>query len=144
MKLGRWRFDSDLGRQVMAAQQEFVDNDPYAAIVETHEDLSSFYHFEAAAQLVIGDRVARALESLGVGMPSPPTPGPSPGPTPSPISGPTPSPTPSPSLGRTPRPTPGPNLGSTLDPTPGPTASDCWFETSFWAWAFQRKHKKHL
>ena len=68
VKLGRWRFDDPLGRQVMQAQQKFVDNDPYAAIVETHQDLSAFYHFESAAQLVIGDRVARALESLGVGV----------------------------------------------------------------------------
>eukprot|EP00548_Thalassiothrix_antarctica_P011882 CAMPEP_0194161810 /NCGR_PEP_ID=MMETSP0152-20130528/79150_1 /TAXON_ID=1049557 /ORGANISM="Thalassiothrix antarctica, Strain L6-D1" /LENGTH=132 /DNA_ID=CAMNT_0038871641 /DNA_START=438 /DNA_END=833 /DNA_ORIENTATION=- len=48
---------------VLQAQTDFVDSDPYAAFVRT-DDLSPNFHFEAASMLIIGDRVALALESL--------------------------------------------------------------------------------
>jgi len=48
---------------VLQAQINFCQDDTHAALVST-DDLSDNYHLEAAAMLIIGDRVARALESL--------------------------------------------------------------------------------
>lgn len=70
--LGSWRASTAEGQMVIQAQQDFCDSDARAQFVPT-DDLSLFFHFNAASMLIIGDRVARALESLT--MPEiPPTP----------------------------------------------------------------------
>ena len=65
--IGAWLAYWRDGAIILSAQQEFVRNDKRAAFVETHRDFSHFYHFESAAHLIIGHRVANALASLGVG-----------------------------------------------------------------------------
>jgi len=48
------------GRIVLAAQERFVREDLRAFGVDT-DDLSHFYHMDAASNLVLGDRIARVL-----------------------------------------------------------------------------------
>ena len=48
---------------IAAAQTKVVNEDKYARIVNT-ADLSGFYHYDPAAQLVIGERVFLAVQSL--------------------------------------------------------------------------------
>jgi Carbohydrate esterase, sialic acid-specific acetylesterase len=53
----------EAGQRVVAAQNAFVENDPCAAIVQT-VDLCRYYHFDPPSQLIIGDRVAKAMVPL--------------------------------------------------------------------------------
>lgn len=63
VQVGAWAQSLPFGRTVAAAQQAVVDADPRARLVVT-SDLSGFYHYDPAAQLIIGDRVAQALLGL--------------------------------------------------------------------------------
>jgi hypothetical protein len=63
VQLGGWANGFENGPTLLEAQQMFVDKDPNAALVIT-KDLSHYYHYEAAAQLIIGERVAKALMTL--------------------------------------------------------------------------------
>jgi hypothetical protein len=60
VEIGAWAQSCDSQKKVAPAQQAFVAADPYARLVET-DDLSGFYHYDPAGQLIIGDRVAKAL-----------------------------------------------------------------------------------
>ena len=57
----------ECGRIVLAAQERFIREDPKAFGVDT-DDLSHFYHMDAASNLVLGDRIARVLleDAFGV------------------------------------------------------------------------------
>ncbi len=57
------------GIAVADAQTKVVKEDQFARIVTT-SDLSGFYHYDPAAQLIIGDRVAQAVQSLLVAAPA--------------------------------------------------------------------------
>ncbi|KAL7533881.1 hypothetical protein ACHAWF_004652 [Thalassiosira exigua] len=62
VQIGAWP-GREGGKRVKAAQKQFARNDPRAALVRT-EDLSPFYHFDAASFLVMGRRIARAYEEV--------------------------------------------------------------------------------
>lgn len=68
VELGMWRYG---GKQtVIKAQREFVKNTANTALVNTgsHDKeskrLSAFYHFDAAAILIIGSRISKAVKDL--------------------------------------------------------------------------------
>jgi len=61
VQIGFWAQSLDNGQLVQAAQANFVKSDPYASLVET-DDLSQFYHYDPAAQWIIGERVWNALK----------------------------------------------------------------------------------
>jgi len=63
VQTGAWAQSLDYGREVAAAQQRVVDDDPRATLVVT-DDLSGYYHYDPAAQLIIGARVYDAILSL--------------------------------------------------------------------------------
>jgi Carbohydrate esterase, sialic acid-specific acetylesterase/Galactose binding lectin domain len=63
VKIGKWAQSMAFGSTVAAAQQSVVKADPNARIVST-DDLSGFYHFDPAAQMIIGERVARSLQTI--------------------------------------------------------------------------------
>jgi hypothetical protein len=63
VEIGAWAQGQPFGDIVTAAQRSVVDADPYAEIVTTN-DLSSFYHYDAAAQLIMGERIALALRAM--------------------------------------------------------------------------------
>jgi hypothetical protein len=52
-----------IGVAVADAQTKVVKEDKYARIVNT-ADLSGFYHYDSASQLIIGERVSLAVKSL--------------------------------------------------------------------------------
>ena len=58
------------GVAVADAQVKVVKEDKYARIVTT-SDLSGFYHYDPAAQLIIGERVALAVKALLAAAPAP-------------------------------------------------------------------------
>jgi hypothetical protein len=60
VQIGAWAQSCDWEKNVAPAQQAVVAADPYARLVKT-DDLNSFYHYDPAAQLIIGERVAKAL-----------------------------------------------------------------------------------
>lgn len=63
VQIGAWGQSLPYGKNVSAAQTAVVNADNYARIVNT-ADLSAFYHYDAAAQLIIGERVSLAVQSL--------------------------------------------------------------------------------
>ena len=63
VQIGAWGQGLPYGKNVSAAQTAVVNADKYARIVNT-ADLSAFYHYDAAAQLIIGERVSVAVKSL--------------------------------------------------------------------------------
>lgn len=63
VQIGAWAQSLDYGKEIAAAQTKVVGEDKYARIVNT-SDLSGFYHYDPAAQLIIGERVALAVQSL--------------------------------------------------------------------------------
>jgi len=69
VELGNWIY-LDIDQAVINAQRTFVKNTANTALVSSgvHDDpdkrLSKFYHFNAASQLIIGDRVAKAMAKL--------------------------------------------------------------------------------
>ena len=62
VQTGAWAQSLGFGADVAAAQQRVVDEDAHAQLVETY-DLSGFYHYDPAAQLIIGRRIADAVET---------------------------------------------------------------------------------
>ena len=70
VQTGGWAQSLAFGKNVAAAQKAVVDADRYARLVNT-SDLSKFYHYDPAAQLIIGDRVAQAVQALLVATPAP-------------------------------------------------------------------------
>jgi len=67
-ELGHWIAQKDT--TVIEAQRAFVENDPKALLVPTgagpeeSKKMSKFYHYDAASQLIIGNRVAKAMAFL--------------------------------------------------------------------------------
>ena len=70
VQTGGWAQSLAFGKNVAAAQKAVVDADKYARLVNT-SDLSKFYHYDPAAQLIIGDRVAQAAQALLAAAPAP-------------------------------------------------------------------------
>jgi hypothetical protein len=69
VELGHWIYDIDAPNPIIAAQNIFVQNDPNAAIVNTGSgegkvQMTAFYHFDAASQLIIGRRVAIEMAKI--------------------------------------------------------------------------------
>jgi len=68
VELGAWIQGIDMA--VIEAQRTFVERTPKTALVKTgssdveSEKMTSFYHFDAASMLIIGDRIATAVASL--------------------------------------------------------------------------------
>lgn len=63
IQVGKWAQSLPHGRTVAAAQANVVTADRHARLVDT-SDLSGFYHYDPAAQLVIGERTAKAVAAL--------------------------------------------------------------------------------
>ncbi len=63
VQIGQWARSLPHGQTVAAAQQAVVNSDVRARLVDT-SDLSGFYHYDPAAQLIIGERVAKAVQAL--------------------------------------------------------------------------------
>ena len=72
VQIGAWAqsLKGNKGLVVSTAQTEMVNEDKYARIVKT-DDLSGFFHYDPAAQLIIGERVSLAVKSLLAGAPAP-------------------------------------------------------------------------
>ncbi len=66
--LGDWIYRKNT--TVIEAQIAFVENDPNALLVNTgassdnEKKMSKFYHYDAASQLIIGNRIAKAMAFL--------------------------------------------------------------------------------
>ncbi len=65
VQIGAWAqsLSGGKGKIVANAQTAIVKADPYARIVNT-ADLNGFFHYDPAAQLIIGERVSLAVKSL--------------------------------------------------------------------------------
>ncbi len=63
VEIGKWAQSLDHGATVRSAQQSVVAADTQTRLVKT-DDLSGFYHYDPAAQLIIGERVGIALRSM--------------------------------------------------------------------------------
>lgn len=63
VQVGYWPKTLPFGPIVMQAQADFVNKTPNTALVTT-VDLSQFFHFDPAAQLIIGERVANSVSKL--------------------------------------------------------------------------------
>ena len=70
VQIGAWGQSISNGKTVSGAQTAWVSEDKYARIVNT-TDLSGFYHYDPAAQLIIGERVSLAVKSLLAAAPAP-------------------------------------------------------------------------
>ena len=72
VQIGAWAqsLKGNKGLVVSIAQTEMVNEDKFARIVKT-DDLSGFFHYDPAAQFVIGERVWLAVKSLLVGSAAP-------------------------------------------------------------------------
>lgn len=70
VQTGRWAQSLSYGKSVANAQKAVVAADKYARMVTT-SDLSGWYHYDPAAQLIIGDRVSQAVQSLLAAAPTP-------------------------------------------------------------------------
>jgi hypothetical protein len=66
VQIGSFFRAREFGTVVARAQASVAASDAFASIVWT-DDLGTFYHYDASSQLIIGDRVARALEGLWKG-----------------------------------------------------------------------------
>ena len=71
VQIGSWAQSLNYGKGVAVsnAQTAVVKADKYARIVNT-ADLNGFYHYDPAAQLIIGERVALAVQSLLAAAPA--------------------------------------------------------------------------
>ena len=63
VEIGAWAQSMEFGDVVASAQQSVAAADPNLGIVPT-DDLSGFYHYDPAAQLIIGERIAKLLLSM--------------------------------------------------------------------------------
>lgn len=68
VQIGAWGQSISFGKNVSSAQTAWVNADKNARIVNT-ADLSGFFHYDPAAQLVIGERIALAVQSLQAAAP---------------------------------------------------------------------------
>ncbi len=69
VQTGAWAQGLKYGKTVAAAQTAVVKADPNARIVNT-ADLSGYFHYDSAAQLIIGERVSLAVKSLLAAAPA--------------------------------------------------------------------------
>ncbi len=70
VQIGSWAQSINAGGQNVAnAQTAVVKADKYARLVTT-SDLNGFYHYDPAAQLIIGERVSLAVKSLLAAAPA--------------------------------------------------------------------------
>jgi hypothetical protein len=71
VQIGSWAqsLNYNKGVAVSNAQTAVVKADKYARIVNT-ADLNGFYHYDPAAQLIIGERIALAEQSLLAAAPA--------------------------------------------------------------------------
>jgi hypothetical protein len=63
VEIGHWAKTLDFGEQVATAQQKIANEDPNVVLVNT-DDLSRFFHYDPAAQMIIGERIGVALDNL--------------------------------------------------------------------------------
>jgi hypothetical protein len=63
VQVGAWGGGVADGRFVAAAQKKVAESDANARLVVT-SDLSTYHHYDSAAQLIIGERVAKAVQAL--------------------------------------------------------------------------------
>jgi Carbohydrate esterase, sialic acid-specific acetylesterase len=63
VQVGAWGGGVADGKLVAAAQKKVAESDANARLVVT-SDLSTYYHYDSAAQLIIGERVAKAVQAL--------------------------------------------------------------------------------
>ena len=70
VQTGRWAQSLTYGKNVADAQMKVVAADKYARMVAT-ADLSGWYHYDPASQLIIGERVSKAVRSLLSAVPTP-------------------------------------------------------------------------
>ena len=65
VQIGSWAqsISGGQGKLVANAQTAIVKADPYSRIVNT-ADLNGYYHYDPAAQMIIGERVSVAVKSL--------------------------------------------------------------------------------
>ena len=63
VQIGAWAQSMSFGTTVAAAQQAVAQADPLAELVTT-DDLSGFYHYDPAAQLIMGERIAKVLAAV--------------------------------------------------------------------------------
>lgn len=63
VQVGFWASTLEYGATVLKAQADFVADTPNTALVTT-DDLSKFYHLDPAAQMIIGERAAVALNKI--------------------------------------------------------------------------------
>jgi len=63
VQLGCWPTGFFLGQLIMEAERAFVDQDSNSALVKTN-DLSCFYHYDVSSHLIIGERIAKAMDGL--------------------------------------------------------------------------------
>lgn len=70
VQIGSWARDVANGKNVFAAQAAVVNADKYTRIVNTADNLSGFYHYDSASQLIIGERVSLAVQSLLAAAPA--------------------------------------------------------------------------
>jgi hypothetical protein len=69
VEIGHWaQVAGPFGQNVVDAQRAVVMKDEHARLVVT-DDLSNYYHYDPAAQLIIGRRIAAALQELECGGP---------------------------------------------------------------------------
>ena len=71
VELGYWIYGlvDDIGESVIKAQNTFVQNEPNAIIVKSgagseQENLTAFYHYDAASILIVGLRIAKATANI--------------------------------------------------------------------------------
>jgi hypothetical protein len=63
VQIGFWPTTLAYGSTVIQAQADFVKNTPHTTLVTTM-DLSHYFHFDPAAQMIIGKRVEAAVETV--------------------------------------------------------------------------------
>ena len=69
VQIGAWGQSISFGKNVSSAQTAWVNADKYARIVNT-ADLNGYFHYDPAAQLIIGERVYLAVQSLLAAAPA--------------------------------------------------------------------------
>lgn len=70
VQIGSWAQSMKFGKNVATAQTNVVNADKHARIVTT-SDLSGYYHYDSASQLIMGERVSLAVKSLLAAAPVP-------------------------------------------------------------------------
>jgi len=63
VEIGYWAKTLEFGEQVSAAQRKIADEDVNIVLVKT-DDLSRYFHYDPAAQMIIGERIGVALKNM--------------------------------------------------------------------------------